>query len=286
MRFHSSFARVLSALAYLLWAPLAAAQTPSADRAPTRPPDEASPPPLPPLPPLPPPAPEDDAGTTAAGATTAGDTVPRRDPSQTAAAHAQTAAADASEDETASDEEATRPPDPWATRPLLAELQFGIGTPIGLAGLVIDYSPVPILGLNAGVGLGPGGVEYAVASRLRVIRAGRRTHVALYLGGGLSGGAYNSEYAGPDIAVDGSQGNFENPVPHYHFDTAFWTNLEAGVEIRFKSNLSLRPFAGAEYLLNPGDGTAVTGQRGDVPAPLGRWLPYLGLAIGYAVRPW
>jgi hypothetical protein len=287
MRFSSS-GRVVSLVAWLLWAPVAAAQTPSTDKAPAPGPDEASSSPLPPLPPLPPPAPDDDAGTTAVGSTAAatpktGDTAPPGDPAQTAAAHR---SADTSEDEDATDAEATKPPDPWATRPIVAELQFGLGTPIGLAGLAIDYSPVPILGLDLGVGLGPGGVEYAFTSRLRVIRAGRRTHVAVYLGGGLSGGAYNSEYAFPDIAVDGSQTDSESPVPHYHWDAAFWTNLEAGVEIRFKSNVSLRPFAGVEYLLNPGNGVAVFGQRGDAPSPPERWLPYLGLAIGYAVRPW
>ena len=278
MRFDSSFGRVVSVFACLLWAPVAAAQTPSTETAPAPRPDEVS---SSPLPPLPPPAPDGDAGITAAGTPAADNTAPPRDPSQTAAADL---SADTSED--ASDEEATRPPDPWATRPIVAEAQFGIGTPLGLAGLAIDYSPVPILGLDLGVGLGLGGVEYAFASRLRVLRAGRRTHVVVYLGGGLSGGAYNTEYAGPEVAVDGSQGNFENPVPHYHWDAAFWTNLEAGVEIRFKSNVSLRPFAGAAFLLNPNAGMAVTGQRGDAPTPPERWLPYLGLAIGYAIRPW
>ena len=162
-------------------------------------PDEASSSPLPPLPPLPPPAPDDDAGITAVGSTAAatpktGDTAPPGDPAQTAAAHR---SADTSEDEDATDAEATKPPDPWATRPIVAELQFGAGTPIGLAGLAIDYSPVPLLALNLGVGLGLGGAEYAFASRLRVVRAGRRTHVAVSLGGGLSGGAYNTEYAWP-----------------------------------------------------------------------------------------
>ncbi len=271
MRFDSRLGRVAGVLACLASARVAAAQTPPTDAAPA-PPDETS---SSSLPPLPPPARENDADTAVKV-----DTAPPADRTQAAAPHP---GADTLED--TSDEEPALP-DPWDLRPIVVEAQFGAGTPIGIAGLAIDYSPVPILGLNVGVGLGLGGVEYAFGSRLRVVRAGRRTHVAVYLGGGVSGGAYNTEYAGPNIAVDGSQGDFESPVPHYHWDAAFWTNLEAGVEIRFKSNFSLRPFAGAAYLLNPNAGVAVIGQHGDAPAPPERWLPYLGLAIGYAVRPW
>ncbi len=274
MRAVSSIAGVVGLAACLLWAPIAEGQTLPAEAAPTPRADEAS---SPALPPLPPPAPE-----AAASAPATPETLPRVEVAPPAPGRA----GDDPSGEDVSTAPASAPPDPWATQPIVAELQFGVGTPLGLAGLAIDYSPIPLLGFNVGVGLGLGGAEYAFASRLRFIRAGHRRHVAVYLGAGLSGGAYNTAYAGPDIAVDGSQGNFEHPVPHYHWDAAFWTNLEAGVEIRIASHLSLRPFVGAAFLVNPNAGVVVIGQRGDLPAPPERWLPYLGLAIGYAVRPW
>jgi hypothetical protein len=277
--------RVAGVAVCMVWARMAAAQTPPTGASPTPPPGPTSPalPPLPPpdeasspaLPPLPPPAPDEGAGAPATG-----DTLPRVDSVQPGPPHHD---ADTTDDADAPSATATAPPSPWATQPLVLEAQFGLGTPLGLAGIAMDYSPVPILGLNLGVGLGLGGVQYAFASRLRVVRAGRRKQVALYLSGGVSGGAFNTEYE-TLVPVDGSQGG-ESPVAHYHWDAAYWTNLEAGVEIRVRQHLSLRPFAGAAFLLNPSAGTAVIGQYGEVPAPAERWIPYMGIAIGYAVRP-
>jgi hypothetical protein len=192
--------------------------------------------------------------------------------------------ADTSDDASAPLATGTGTPDPWATQPLVLEGQLGLGTPLGLAGIALDYSPFSILGLNLGIGLGLGGPQYAFASRLRVIRAGRRKQVALYLSGGVSGGAFNTQYRGPDISFAGSQGGPEDPVAHYHWDAAYWTNLEAGVEIRVRQHLSLRPFAGAAFLLNPSAGTAVIGQYGEIPTRAERWAPYLGIAIGYVPR--
>lgn len=272
----ASAARAVILAACLVWAPVAAAQTPLAGAAPAPQPDETSSPALPPLPPLPPPTPDDGASVPVPR-----DAVPRVDSVPAGGAHD----ADAPGDASAASATATAPPNPWAAQPLVGELQFGVGTPLGLAGVAVDYSPLPILGLDLGIGLGLGGVQYAFATRLRPIRAGRRTHVGVYLSGGVSMGAFNTEYAGPDVAVDGSQGDSENPVPHYHWDAAYWMNLEAGVEIRLATRLSLRPFAGAAFLLNPSAGTAVSGQRGEMPAQVDRWWPYLGFAIGYVASP-
>jgi hypothetical protein len=202
------------------------------------------------------------------------------DPRQTSAAHL----GDAAED--TDSEAATKAPDPWATKSMVAEGQFGIGAPLGLAGVAIDYSPVPLLGFNLGLGLGLSGAQVAFATRVRLFRAGHRNHVAPYLGAGLSAGAFDTNPPGPDVPLDGSQGFRETPSAHYHFDAALWTNLEAGADLRLGPHVSLRPFVGAAFLLNPSAGTAVIGQRGEVPEPPGRWLPYFGLAIGYAVSPW
>jgi hypothetical protein len=206
---------------------------------------------------------------------------PRPDAEPTRAAHRDV--------DTTDDAESEAPPkwpDPWVTKPIVVEGQFGLGAPLGLAGLALEYSPVPFLGIDLGVGLGRGGVQYAFATRLRLLRAGHRNHVAPYLGAGVSAGGFNTDYPGPNISVDGSQTFHEDTVEHYHFDMALWMNLEAGADLRLGPHVTLRPFAGAAFLLNPGAGTAVTGQLGEVPTPPDRWLPYLGLAVGYAVSPW
>ena len=173
--------------------------------------------------------------------------------------------ADTTDDADAPSATATAPPSPWATQPLVLEAQFGLGTPLGLAGIAMDYSPVPILGLNLGVGLGLGGVQYAFASRLRVVRAGRRKQVALYLSGGVSGGAFNTEYE-TLVPVDGSQGG-ESPVAHYHWDAAYWAILEAASDSRPTAPLAAPVRWCRVSSLIPSADTAVIGQYGEVPAP-------------------
>jgi hypothetical protein len=97
----------------------------------------------------------------------------------------------------------------------------------------------------------------------------------------LLGGLHTS-YPGLGI-VDGDTGS-ENPVPHYHWNTAYWANPEVGIDIRLGQHFSLRPFLGAAVLLNPNDGVPVVGQYGEQPSKVG-WVPYVGVAIGYALMP-
>jgi len=167
--------------------------------------------------------------------------------------------------------------DPWKVQPFVIESQLGLGAPLGLIGIALDYSPMPVLGLNVGVGLGLGGVQYAFAARLRVIRWGHRNHFAAYLGAGVSAGGYNTDYA----ALDTWPEALERPSPHYHWDTAYWTNLEAGIDMRIGSHLSLRPFFGVALVLNPNAGVAVIGAFDEHPSKV-ESVPYVGLAVGYA----
>jgi hypothetical protein len=113
-----------------------------------------------------------------------------------------------------------RPPDPWETRPFMVEAHLGIGTPVGLVGIAFDYSPWALLGLNLGVGLGVSGPEYAFTSRVRLLRVGRRTRVALYLGAGVSGGSYDQPTALDSFPVDGSQTESASDSAHFHWAMA------------------------------------------------------------------
>jgi hypothetical protein len=182
-----------------------------------------------------------------------------------------------------SDDTADERPTTWRTQPLAIELPLGLGAPTGFIGVAIDYAPVPVLALNAGVGFGGSGLQYAFAARARIFRfedRKRRNHLALYLGAGVSSGVFDSAHVQWNIPVDGSQSFTEDPVAHVHFDHAVWGNLEAGIEIRLGSHLQLRPFLGAAALLDPNDGVAVAGERGEAPDPVERWSPYIGLALG------
>lgn len=181
-----------------------------------------------------------------------------------------------------------RLPDPWATRPFMVEGHLGAGTPVGILGIALDYSPWSLLGLNLGIGLGVSGPEYAFTSRIRLLRLGRRTHVALYLGAGLSANAYDQPSYINWIPVDGSQSESASERAHFHWDIAYWTNLEAGVEIRLRSGISLRPYLGVSRLLNPDPSATLVDVHSGMPptSPVVPWSGYVGFALGYTMAGW
>jgi len=76
-----------------------------------------------------------------------------------------------------------------------------------------------------------------------------------------------------------------NPFPHNHWDKAYWTQLEAGVDLRLGAHVSLRFYAGASYLLDQTPTVVVLGADGARPSDVQPWLPYTCAAIGYALSP-
>ncbi len=181
-----------------------------------------------------------------------------------------------------------REPDPWATRPFMIEGHVGAGTPVGILGVAFDYSPWPVLGVNLGIGLGVSGPGYAFTSRVRLLRLGRRTHVALYLGAGVSAGAYSQPTDIDSFPVDGSQTESASERAHFHWDVAYWTNFEGGVEIRLRSGTSLRPYLGVSRLLNPDPTVTVNDVYSGAPPanPVVPWSGYVGFALGYSMAGW
>lgn len=133
----------------------------------------------------------------------------------------------------------------------------GFGTPVGQAGVEVEFSPAPFLALSLGAGFGSGTentdclppghigvcrgplrdrVQTAAMGRLRVLR-GRDS--ALALGAGASTGGY-------------SWNEFTMDAPaRKTADRAFWLNLEIGGEYRSPSGFSARGFAGYGRMLNP-----------------------------------
>ena len=239
------------------------------------------------LPPLPAP-PGEDPGANAAlppplPATTLDE--PPKPPAQSPASPDPSAV-----DSTAPDATVAPPgqPDPWETRPFMVEGHLGLGTPVGVLGIALDYSPWPLLGLNLGIGLGGAGPQYAFTSRLRLLRLGHRTRVALYLGAGVSGGSYEEPTPLAAFPVDGSQTESAGERAHFHWDVAYWTNVEAGVEIRLRSNVSLRPYLGVSRLLNPDPSATIKDAYSGMPPgnPVVPWSAYVGFALGYAMAGW
>jgi hypothetical protein len=221
------------------------------------PPSDPESPVAPPLAPLPPPAPT--STPVASPSSVAGRAAPDdRAPESDAA-------------ENAPDSPPT--PDPWGSLPLVLEAQFGLGAPLGLVGIALDYSPVPAIGINLGVGLGGAGPQYALSTRLRVFRFGHRAHFAPYVGLGASAGAYNQTEWG---LVGG-----DPPTTVFHWNTAYWMNLETGMEMRFGQHFELRPYAGIGFLLNPDAASPVPANSPPVE-PIDSWALYAGIAVGYA----
>jgi hypothetical protein len=180
----------------------------------------------------------------------------------------------------------------WA-RPFAVHAMLGLGTPLGFGGLVVEYSPAPLVAVGLGIGLGYGTlnsdcreargsgicsgpfadrVQVAVLSRLRVLRRG---HKALFLGGGFNGGGYSWT----ELTTD-------QPA-HKTADRAYWANAEIGLERRTRSGLSVAGFIGYSQMLNPGALVCVEtiSRPGHCPNSHrkdGDQLIYLGGSVGYA----
>ena len=105
------------------------------------------------------------------------------------------------------------------------------------------------------------------------------------MGAGVSANAYDQPTAIDTIPIDGSQTESADEIAHYHWNMAYWTNIEAGVEIRLRSGTSLRPYFGVSRLLNSDpSSTLVDAYSGKPPSsPLVPWSGYIGFAVGYTI---
>jgi hypothetical protein len=174
-------------------------------------------------------------------------------------------------------------PDPWVARPLAIEGHLGFGPPIGDAALAVDYSPLPVLSVNLGIGLSPSGVQYGLMPRVRFVRFGHRVRFAFYVGAGVSAGHYDQP-SGGSLALDGSKNG--GPA-RYDWDQAYWLNGEVGMEMRLADGLVIRPYVGLADLLNTKPTRTIPGEGFDVPG--GRVSPvqaYIGGALGFAPKLW
>jgi hypothetical protein len=171
-------------------------------------------------------------------------------------------------------------PSAWRTRQWALEGHLGFGTPVGYFGAVLDYSPLEVLSVNAGIGMGSG-----------------RGHGTLHIAGGVRVRLGPLGTAQLYLATEYSTGGFSsfNPVPQVHGSSEtvvfasrlHWLQPSVGVEWRSRTGLAGRLYCGAGFMLNPGDRQCLFIVDGeDIPCGedvMGAsGIGFLGGALGYA----
>ncbi len=155
--------------------------------------------------------------------------------------------------------------DVWTERPLAIEAHAGVGTPYGLGGLAVDYTPIRWLSLNAGAGAGMDGLQSALMLRTRY-PFGR---FAPTLSGGISYGDFK-EYGG-----------FFHDV-RQTVDGAVWTKVDLGLEYLCSGGIRVRAYGGMGTTLAAAECRGAD-DTGGSPKCSGEGIEMLygGLAVGY-----
>ena len=135
--------------------------------------------------------------------------------------------------------------------PLSVNATFGFGTPVGLAGVVVEYSPLPMLALGLGAGTNIDGLQLAALGRLRPLywETPERAF-AIALTAAVAEGPYSSE---DDLAAF-TGGLMGLPNTHYAWlDHALWFQPELQFEYETRSHFHLAVTGiGFAFLLNGG----------------------------------
>jgi hypothetical protein len=158
----------------------------------------------------------------------------------------------------------------FQNRPTAVFAQFGLGTPLGFAGVEAEQMVTQDYAVSAGIGYGTGGPQAAVM--IRLLAGGDRSKFVI--GAGASGGRYIwQEFCFDDDGCARKSG------------TVGWGNVEMGGEHRFRSGFAFKYFAGYGRLLagsftcddEPNRNHCETSHQDD-----GYNLVYTGIAMGYA----
>jgi hypothetical protein len=152
-------------------------------------------------------------------------------------------------------------------RRLTLETTFGLGTPVGLAGLGVDFALNDQFAVSGGFGVNTDGPQYALMARHRW----KLDKWSASVGAGASLG----RHVWQELVWD-------NPAQK-RWDVAVWGNVELSAERRF-DEYQVRWFAGAGAILNRSDGKCV----GDTVDHCERYHehdgfagPYVGVALGW-----
>jgi hypothetical protein len=113
-------------------------------------------------------------------------------------------------------------------------VEGGIATPLDVGGVFVEAQPARSIALDAGVGVGDGGLHEAVMVRQFSDNLG--------IGFGVSTGPWNEQSA-PDV------GDFSGQTQVTHWDRVWWGNIEvsAGIETTLRAALGISiPLSGAD----------------------------------------
>jgi hypothetical protein len=170
----------------------------------------------------------------------------------------------------------------WTKRRIAIDVHAGLGTPYGLTGASLEFTPIAYWTLGGGVGTSISGPQLALSTRVRYPIG----HSAIAFGVGASRGAY-----------DTAEAWLTDSLWRKHWDHAYWLNLEVSLERRWSSGVQFRMYGGVGTVVNPAAGKCEPdsnygghdcNSRG---GPLGLlWInettvPYVGYAVGYAFAP-
>jgi hypothetical protein len=163
-------------------------------------------------------------------------------------------------------------------RRLAFEGHLGFGTPVGAIGGIVEYAPVPLLGLGAGAGYGSGpsnGSHFhgALLARLRLVRGPKD---ALVLGLAYSTGGYQRFHL--NLGGEGSERS-EGTWPEASW--VHWAQADLGWERRTPQGFVIRLSLGAAVLLNPADLRCPSLSTSSC-ASTSETLVTFDLALGYA----
>jgi hypothetical protein len=160
----------------------------------------------------------------------------------------------------------------WSERRLALEGHFGMATPVGLAGITVEYSPLPVLALGAGIGTNFLGPEPAALVRVRPLDGVRD---ALVVSAAYSVGPYGFK----PISIDGSAGSGKG---YWHANALQWVQGDIGWEHRSRKGLVIRIGLGLAYVVNRGALECVRGEFGCDESSKPDHLLTFDFGLGYA----
>jgi hypothetical protein len=146
---------------------------------------------------------------------------------------------------------------------LLLRGHVGIAGPAGSLGVDVDMIPLDWFALEAGIGVSPNGLQWAVTPRLRYPIQPKR----MFLGAGVgaSWGRYSSESAGGLLAVLDQGEHYYAPR---HWSIARWYNFEVDLDRYTDEGRGAMHLAwGIGSMQNPTDYTCTPTVSGDTTSP-------------------
>lgn len=155
----------------------------------------------------------------------------------------------------------------WERRPLGVEAVLGLGGPVGVFGVALDYAASPMFVINTGVGLGLDGPQVALTPRIRL-------PVGKVVGFGVEGGVSTGPYKELCLLCTDDQ--------RKHVPMATWFNMGGVFDLRTGGGFHFRLFGGAERILNGDSARYVeSGKRARLRL---KQIPYFGFGMGGAIE--